>query len=82
MPDSGVAVPPVPDRCAQWHSEYLWVEVEEAWMSKWIKTIVLVLIVGFCLFYLYTRPAEAASAVKGVFGMFDALGKFFTELAK
>ena len=51
-------------------------------MSKWIKTIVLVLIVGFCLFYLYTRPAEAASAVKGVFGMFDALGKFFTELAK
>ncbi|MFT3970348.1 MAG: hypothetical protein QM695_08710 [Micropruina sp.] len=50
-------------------------------MSKWIKTILLFLVIGFGLFYLYTRPEAAASAVKGVFGMFDALGRFFTELA-
>ncbi len=49
-------------------------------MSKWVKTIVLVLIVGFCVFYLYTRPEAAASAVKSVFGIFDALGRFFTAL--
>lgn len=82
MPDSGVAVPPDPDRCAQWQSEYLWVEVEEAWMSKWIKTILTVLVVGFCLYYLFSRPEAAASAVKTFFGAFDSIGRFFVELSR
>jgi hypothetical protein len=51
-------------------------------MSKWIKTILLVLAVGFCLFYLFTRPEAAASAVKSFFGAFDAIGRFFVALSR
>ena len=51
-------------------------------MNKWVKIIVLALVVGFCLFYLFTRPEAAAHAVKNFFGIFDAIGRFFTELAK
>ncbi|MFT4294898.1 MAG: hypothetical protein QM582_05740 [Micropruina sp.] len=51
-------------------------------MSKWIKTIVVVLIVGFALFYLFTRPEAAAAAVKTFFGAFDAIGRFFIALSK
>ncbi|MFT4217633.1 MAG: hypothetical protein QM619_10695 [Micropruina sp.] len=51
-------------------------------MSKWIKTIVVVLVVGFCLYYLFNRPEDAAMAVKSFFGAFDAVGRFFVELAK
>lgn len=51
-------------------------------MNKWIKTILIVLVVGFCLFYLFTRPEAAAEAVKSFFGLFDSLGRFFAELAK
>lgn len=51
-------------------------------MSKWIKTILVVLIVGFCLFYLFTRPEAAAGAVKTFFGAFDAVGRFFVELSR
>lgn len=51
-------------------------------MSKWIKTILLVLVVGFCVFKLLTQPEAAAAAVKKVFGAFDALGRFFTALSR
>lgn len=51
-------------------------------MSKWIKTILVVLVVGFCLFYLFTRPEAAASAVKSFFGAFDAIGRFFVALSR
>lgn len=52
---------------------------------KWIKRIVLVLVVIFALFYLITRPEDAAAAVRGAFtaiwGAFQSLGRFFTSLA-
>lgn len=51
-------------------------------MSKWIKTILIVLAVGFCLYYLFTRPEAAASAVKSFFGAFDAIGRFFVALSQ
>lgn len=51
-------------------------------MSKWIKTILVVLVVGFCLFYLFTRPEAAASAVRNFFGAFDAIGRFFVALSQ
>lgn len=51
-------------------------------MGKWIKTILLVLVVAFALFYLFTRPEAAAEAVKTFFNAFDAVGRFFTQLAK
>ncbi|MGE5299235.1 MAG: hypothetical protein ACM3KF_04310 [Acidobacteriota bacterium] len=51
-------------------------------MSKWIKTILIVLIVGFALFYLFTRPEAAAAAVKSLFGIFDAIGRFFAALVR
>ncbi len=51
-------------------------------MNKWVKTILIVLVVGFCLFYLFTRPEAAAEAVKNFFGAIDAIGRFFAELSK
>lgn len=51
-------------------------------MSKWIKTILVVLVVGFCLYYLFNRPEAAAQAVKAFFGAFDAVGRFFIALSK
>ncbi len=51
-------------------------------MSKWVKTIIVVLIVGFALYYLFNEPEAAAQAVKAFFGSFGAIGRFFTELAR
>ena len=51
-------------------------------MGKWIKTILLALIAMFAIFYLYTRPEAAADFVKFVFGIFDAIGRFFDTLAR
>ena len=51
-------------------------------MNKWIKTILMALIVGFALFYLFTRPEAAAAAVKSFFGAFDAIGRFFVALSR
>ena len=52
---------------------------------KWVKRVVFVLIVGFCLFYLVQQPQGAASAVKTVFGAvagaFRSIITFFTSLA-
>jgi hypothetical protein len=55
-------------------------EVKE--MNKWIKTGVTILVVAFAVYYLYTRPEAAAEFVKGAFGIFDSLGRFFATLAK
>lgn len=48
---------------------------------SWIKKVFWFLVVGFCLFYLVTRPEDAANAVKGFFGAFESIFRFFTELA-
>jgi hypothetical protein len=52
---------------------------------KWVKRILLVLVVGFCLFYLVQQPQGAASAVRTVFGAlaraFSSILLFFTSLA-
>ena len=52
---------------------------------KLVKRILLILAIGFCLFYLVQQPEGAASAVRTVF---EALGRafrsiitFFTSLA-
>lgn len=50
-------------------------------MQKWIKTAVLVLVIGFALFYLFTQPEAAANAVKTFFGAFDSIFRFFAQLA-
>lgn len=50
-------------------------------MGKWIKNILIILVVGFCLYYLVTRPDDAAAAVKSVFYAISQLGTFFTSLA-
>ncbi len=49
-------------------------------MTAWVKKIVLALVVAFALFYLFTRPEEAASAVKTFVGAFGAIARFFTSL--
>ena len=51
-------------------------------MGKWIRTILLALLVMFAIFYLYTRPEAAAEFVKAIFGIFDAIGRFFNELLR
>lgn len=51
-------------------------------MGNWIKKVLLVLVVAFVLFYLFTRPEAAAEAVRTFFGAFDSIGRFFTSLAQ
>lgn len=82
MAPGGVAERGVPLGATQWHGECGWPTSPEADVSKWIKTILLVLVVGFALFYLFTRPEAAASAVKSFFGAFDAIGRFFVALSR
>jgi hypothetical protein len=51
---------------------------------KWVKRIALTLVVVFALFYLFTRPADAADAVRSAIGAvkggFDSVIVFFTSL--
>ncbi len=47
----------------------------------WIKKAVWLLVAAFVLFYLFTRPEQAAAAVKTFVGGFDAIVRFFTALA-
>lgn len=51
-------------------------------MGRIIKNAFWALVIAFVIFYLYTRPESAAALVKTVFGVFDSIGRFFTELAK
>ncbi len=51
-------------------------------MGKVLKTALIVLVLAFAIYYLYTRPEAAADAVKAVLGMFDSLGRFFASLAR
>lgn len=52
---------------------------------KWVKRLLLALVVIFALFYLVTRPEDAANAVKAsvgaVWGAVGAVGTFFSTLA-
>jgi hypothetical protein len=52
----------------------------------WVKRILLILLVGFALFYLINQPVNAATAVRVVFGAvaraFNAIVLFFTSLAR
>lgn len=50
-------------------------------VGTWIKRILLVLVVAFVLFYLFTRPEAAAEAVRTFLGAFESIGRFFTSLA-
>lgn len=49
-------------------------------MVSWIKRLLLVLVAAFVVFYLFTRPEDAAEAVKTFFGAFESVGTFFTTL--
>lgn len=52
---------------------------------KWIKRMLLLLVVGFVLFYLVNQPEGAAAAVRGAFAAVgtavDSLITFFNALA-
>jgi hypothetical protein len=52
---------------------------------KWVKKVLLALVVIFALFYLFTRPEAAAGAVRTAVGAvgngFDSIVTFFTALA-
>ncbi|HEX8487146.1 MAG TPA: hypothetical protein VF642_01270 [Propionibacteriaceae bacterium] len=44
---------------------------------KWVRKILVLLVVTFAVFYLVTRPEDAAAAVRGAF---DALAKAFSSI--
>ena len=52
---------------------------------RWVRKLVVVLVVTFAVFYLVTRPEDAAAAVRGLFGAlstaFRSIIVFFTSLA-
>ncbi|MDO5091968.1 MAG: hypothetical protein Q4D79_00875 [Propionibacteriaceae bacterium] len=50
-------------------------------MVGWLKKVLVVVGIAFVLFYLFTRPEAAAEAVKGFFGGFESIWRFFGELA-
>lgn len=50
-------------------------------MVGWLKKVLIVVGVAFVLFYLFTRPEAAAEAVRGFFGGFESIGRFFSKLA-
>jgi len=51
---------------------------------KWIKRIIVLLVVIFALFYLFTRPTDAAAAVKSAFSAvgngLNSIVTFFSSL--
>ena len=51
-------------------------------LEPWVKKLLLILVVAFALFYLFTNPEGAAAAVRRFFSLFGALAQFFTALAK
>jgi hypothetical protein len=79
-------VPGTVEKDAAWHaaSDCRGGSSNEETVVKWIKRIVVLLAVTFALFYLFTRPADAADAVRGAFGAvgsgLDAIVTFFTSL--
>ena len=52
---------------------------------KWLKGIAVALVVIFALFYMISRPEDAANVVQGAFGAVvsatEAVGRFFSSLA-
>lgn len=50
-------------------------------MRGFLSKTLMFLVIAFALFYLITRPADAANAVKGFFGAFESLFTFFATLA-
>jgi hypothetical protein len=44
---------------------------------KWVRKVLLLLVVTFAVFYLVTRPVDAANAVSGAF---DGLGTVFSSI--
>ncbi len=52
---------------------------------RWVKRLLLALVVIFALFYLFTRPKDAADAVQAalaaVWGGVQSIGTFFTSLS-
>jgi hypothetical protein len=47
----------------------------------WVKKAVWLLVAAFILFYLFTKPEQAAAVVKTFFGAFDSIVRFFRALA-
>lgn len=52
---------------------------------KWVRKILLLFVVVFAVFYLVTRPEDAAAAVRTLFfalaHVFNSIVTFFTSLA-
>jgi hypothetical protein len=58
---------------------------DESSDMRWVKRLIIFLIVGFALFYLVSNPESAANAVRGIFNalarVFRSVIVFFQSLA-
>ena len=51
-------------------------------MLKWLKRALWIFVIAFALYYLFTRPEDAAAAVRNFFQAFKSIGRFFESLAR
>jgi hypothetical protein len=58
---------------------------DESSDMRWVKRIIVFLVVAFFLFYLVAQPQEAANAIRGLFNalarVFQSVIVFFQSLA-
>ncbi|HMR50275.1 MAG TPA: hypothetical protein PKE40_13180 [Arachnia sp.] len=49
-------------------------------MIDWIKKIAIFLVAAFVLFFIFTRPEQAADVVRSIFDLFGSIATFFTSI--
>lgn len=49
-------------------------------MSKFLRTAAWTLLAAFLVYYLVTRPEDAADFLKSIVGAFSSIGRFFNTL--
>jgi len=51
-------------------------------MPGWVKKVLSTLVIAFVLYFIVTRPEDAAAVVQGVAGAGQSVVHFFQTLAK
>jgi len=48
---------------------------------SWLRKALVVVVIAFALYYLFTNPEGAAAAVRNFFSLFGSVATFFSSLA-
>lgn len=51
-------------------------------MGPWVKRVLWFVVIAYCIYYMVTRPDDAAALVQGIFNGFRGLFRFFDSLAR